>query len=60
MSDVKTRRGCRDRSRVNLGEDCEVLRRAKMSGVQPDELRAAMKGVDNEAAAVAARSKGKQ
>ena len=56
MLDDKTEGGGQHRGRINLGEDCEVRRQAKRFGLQP-ELRAAVKGIGNGAAAIAAHSK---
>jgi hypothetical protein len=58
MSDDKTQAGGQDRSRISLSEDYEVRDWAKKFGVTPDELKAAVKAVGSEAAAVEAHLKG--
>ena len=60
MSDDKTRSGGQDRKRINTSEDYEVRDWSKKFGVTPDELKAAVKAVGNEAAAVEAHLKGKR
>lgn len=60
MSDDKTKTGGQDRSRISLTEDYEVQDWSKRFGVSPDELRAAVKAVGNEAAAVEAHLKGRK
>jgi hypothetical protein len=57
MSDDKTKAGGQDRSRISLSEDYEVRDWSKKFGVTPDELKAAVKTVGNEAAAVEAHLK---
>ena len=52
MADDKTKRGGQDRTRIALGEDYEVRDWSKKFGVTPDELRAAVEAVGNEAAKV--------
>jgi hypothetical protein len=54
MPDDKTRTGGQDRSRISLGEDYELRDWSKKFGVTPEELKAAVKAVGNEAAAVEA------
>jgi hypothetical protein len=58
MADDKTKSGGQDRARISLSEDYEVRDWAKKYGVTPDELKAAVKAVGNEAAAVEAHLKG--
>jgi len=58
MSDDKTKPGGQDRKRISLTEDYEVRDWSKKFGVSPDELKAAVKAVGNEAAAVEAHLKG--
>jgi hypothetical protein len=60
MSDDKTKVGGQDRARVNLSEDYEVRDWANRFGVTPEELRAAVQAVGNEAAKVEAHLKGKK
>lgn len=60
MSDDKTKTGGQDRSRISLSEDYEVRDWSKKFGVTPDELRAAVKAVGNQAEAVEAYLKGKR
>jgi len=60
MSDDKTQSGGQDRRRINLSEDYELRDWAKKFGVTPDELKAAVKAVGNDAAAVEAHLKGKR
>lgn len=52
MADDKTKSGGQDRTRIALGEDYEVRDWSKKFGVTPDELRAAVEAVGNEAAKV--------
>lgn len=54
MSDDKTKSGGQDRTRISLSDDYEVRDWAKKLGVTPDELKAAVKAVGNDAAAVEA------
>ena len=54
MSDDRSKTGGQDRTRIALGEDYEVRDWSKKFGVTPDELRAAVKAVGNEAKAVEA------
>jgi hypothetical protein len=58
MADDKTKSGGQDRARISLSEDYEVRDWAKKYGVTPDVLKAAVKAVGNEAAAVEAHLKG--
>ncbi len=58
MSDDTTKSGGQDRTRINLSEDYEVRDWSRKFGVTPDELRAAVKAVGNDAAAVEAHLKG--
>ena len=58
MSDDKTKVGGQDRTRISLSEDYEVRDWSNKFGVTPDELKAAVKAVGNEAAAVEAYLKG--
>jgi len=58
MSDDKTQSGGQDRRRINTGEDYELRDWAKKFGVTPDELKAAVKSVGNDASAVEAHLKG--
>jgi hypothetical protein len=60
MSDDKTQTGGQDRTRVSLSDDYEVRDWSKKFGVTPDQLRAAVKAVGNEAAAVEAHLKGRK
>lgn len=60
MSDDKSKSGGQDRERINTSEDYEVRDWSKKFGVTPDELKAAVKAVGNEAAAVEAHLKGKR
>lgn len=57
MSDDKSKAGGQDRSRISLSEDYEVRDWSKKFGVTPDELKAAVKAVGNEAKAVEAHLK---
>lgn len=57
MSDDKTQSGGQDRRRISLSEDYELRDWAKKFGVTPDELKAAVKAVGNDAAAVEAHLK---
>jgi hypothetical protein len=60
MSDDKTKSGGQDRTRISLSEDYEVRDWSEKFGVTPDELKAAVKEVGNDAAAVEAHLKGKR
>lgn len=58
MSDDKSKSGGQDRARISLSEDYEVQDWSKKFGVTPQELRAAVAAVGNQAAAVEAHLKG--
>lgn len=58
MSDDKSKSGGQDRTRIILSEDYEVQDWSKKFGVTPQELRAAVAAVGNQAAAVEAHLKG--
>lgn len=58
MSDDKSKSGGQDRTRISLSEDYEVQDWSKKFGVTPQELRAAVAAVGNQAAAVEAHLKG--
>jgi hypothetical protein len=60
MADDKSKSGGQDRKRISLSQDYEVRDWSKKFGVTPDELKAAVKAVGNDAAAVEAHLKGKQ
>jgi len=60
MSDDKSKSGGQDRTRISLSEDYEVRDWSKKFGVTPDELKAAVKAVGNEAQAVEAHLKAKK
>jgi hypothetical protein len=60
MSDDKSKTGGQDRKRISLSEDYEVRDWSKKFGVTPDELKAAVKAVGSDAAAVEAHLKGKR
>lgn len=60
MSDDKSKSGGQDRKLISLSEDYEVRDWSKKFGVTPDELKAAVKAVGNDAAAVEAHLKGKR
>jgi hypothetical protein len=60
MADNKSKSGGQDRKRISLSQDYEVRDWAKKFGVTPDELKAAVKAVGDDAAAVEAHLKGKQ
>jgi hypothetical protein len=60
MSDDKSQSGGQERKRINTGEDYEVRDWSEKLGVTPDKLKAAVRAVGNEAAAVEARLKGKR
>ena len=57
MSDDKTKSGGQDRKRINLSQDYEVRDWAARFGVTPDELKAAVKVVGNDAPTVEAHLK---
>ena len=58
ISDDKTKPGGQDRKRISLTEAYELRDWSKKFAVTPDELKAAVKAVGNEAAAVEAYLKG--
>ena len=58
MPDDKSKIGGQDRKRISLSEDYEVRDWSKKFGITPEELKAAVKAVGNEAAAVEAHLKG--
>jgi len=60
MSDDKSKSGGQDRKRISVNEDYEVRDWSKKFGVTPDELKAAVKAVGSDAAAVEAHLKGKR
>jgi hypothetical protein len=60
MSDDKSKSGGQDRKLISLSEDYEARDWSKRFGVTPDELKAAVKAVGNDAAAVEAHLKGKR
>lgn len=60
MSDDKFNTGGQDRTRISVSEDYEVRDWSKKFGVTADELKAAVKAVGNEAAAVEAHLKAKK
>lgn len=41
MADDPAQRGGRDRTRINVGQDCEARYRAELPGISEDELRPA-------------------
>jgi hypothetical protein len=52
MPDDKTKSGGQDRTRISLEQDYEVRDWSQKFGVTADQLRAAVKAVGNDAAAV--------
>jgi hypothetical protein len=60
MADNKSKSGGEDRKLISLSQDYEVRDWSKKFGVTPDELKAAVKAVGNDAAAVEAHLKAKQ
>ena len=60
MSDDKSKTGGQDRKLISLSEDYEVRDWSKKFGVTPDELKAAVKAVGNDAATVEAHLKGRR
>lgn len=60
MPDSKSQIGGQDRKRINLSEDYEVRDWAKKFNVTPEQLKAAVGAVGNEAAAVEAHLKQSQ
>ena len=59
MPDDKTRTSGQDRTRISLKEDYEVRDWSKKFGVTPEQLKAAVAAVGDQAAAVEAHLKGK-
>ncbi len=57
MSDDKSRSGGQDRSRINISEDYEVQDWSKKFGVTPQQLKAAVAAVGDQASAVEAHLK---
>jgi hypothetical protein len=57
MSDDKSKAGGQDRKRISLSEDYETRDWSKKFGVTPEQLRAAVAAVGNDAAAVEAHLK---
>lgn len=60
MSDDKSKSGGQDRKRISVNEDYEVRDWSKKFGVTPEELKAAVKAVGNDAATVESHLKGKR
>lgn len=60
MADDKTKSGGQDRSRISLSEEYEVRDWCKKFGCTADQLKAAVKAVGNEAAAVESYLKGQK
>ena len=60
MADDKSKSGGQDRNRINLGEDYEVRDWSEKFGVTPEQLKAAVQAVGNQADAVEAHLKGKK
>ena len=52
MSDDKSKSGGQDRSRISLSDDYEVRDWSEKFGVTPEQLKAAVGAVGNEAKAV--------
>lgn len=52
MADDLSKRGSRDRSRINTSEDYEVRYWSRKFGVAPEQLKAAVRKVGNSAKAV--------
>ena len=52
MSDDKSKSGGQDRKRINLSQDYEVRDWSKKFGVTPDELKAAVRAVGENAGEV--------
>jgi hypothetical protein len=59
MSDDKSKSGGQDRQRISLSEDYEVADWSKKFGVTPDQLRAAVERVGNQAEDVERDLKGR-
>lgn len=57
MPDNKSQTGGQDRTRISLSEDYEVRDWAKKFGVTPEQLKAAVQAVGNDAKAVEAHLK---
>lgn len=57
MTDDKSKAGGQDRTRISLSEDYEVRDWAKKFGVTPEQLKAAVQAVGNDAKAVEAHLK---
>ena len=60
MSDDKSKSGGHDRKRININEDYELRDWSKKFAVTPDELKAAVEVVGNDAKAVEAHLKGER
>jgi hypothetical protein len=60
MSDDKSKSGSKDRERISLSQDYEVGDWAKKFGVTPEQLKAAVAAVGNQASAVEAHLKSTQ
>ncbi|MNV53855.1 hypothetical protein D3C71_1460170 [compost metagenome] len=58
MADDKSKTGGQDRKRISLSEDYEVRDWAKKFNVTPEQLKAAVRAVGNDAATVEAHLKG--
>jgi len=58
MPDDKSKTGGQDRKRISLSEDYEVRDWAKKFNVTPEQLKAAVRAVGNDAATVEAHLKG--
>lgn len=54
MSDDKTKTSGQDRERISLSQDYEIRDWAKRFGVTPEQLKAAVAAVGNQASAVEA------
>ncbi len=59
MPDDKSKRGDRDRKRINVNEDYELRDWSRKFGVSPDQLKAAVQAVGDNASAVEKHLKGK-
>ena len=57
MPDNKSQTGGQDRTRISLSEDYEVRDWAQKFGVTPEQLKAAVQAVGNDAKAVEAHLK---
>jgi len=60
MSDDTSKVGGQDRARINMGEDYEVRDWSKKFGVSPEQLKAAVAAVGNQATAVGEHLKGQK